>query len=210
MIIAIDGPAGSGKGTLARKLAKHYQITHLDSGLLYRALALKAGHMHDIDHLIPLANSLSHKDLMDPRLLTEEIGNAASQIAIIPEVRAIITGYIRKLCHELPGIVIDGRDIGTVVCANADIKIYVTARPDIRIERRLKELHNRGQHNDKVYEKLLKERDMRDQYRETAPLAMAEDALVLDTSELSIDDVFNKAIHVIDSKIRSKNEHSDS
>ena len=140
MIIAIDGPAGSGKGTIAREVAVHYDITHLDSGLLYRALAYKAGFVSDLEHLIPLAKSITRQDLFNEALKTEEIGSRASVLAMISEVRQAFTNYIRCLCDELPGIVIDGRDIGTVVCPHANVKLYITARTDVRVARRILEL----------------------------------------------------------------------
>lgn len=202
MIIAIDGPAGSGKGTIAREVASHYDITHLDSGLLYRALAYKAGLISDLEHLIPIAKSITRQDLFNPELKTEEMGSRASVLAIIPEVRKEFTHYIRRLCEELPGIVIDGRDIGTVVCPHADVKLYITARTDIRVARRILELKKKDENEAKECEKLLKERDLRDQFRGASPLTIAEAAFVIDTSDLKIEECVEKSIQFIKAKMK--------
>ena len=209
MMIAIDGPAGAGKGTLANHLAHIYHLSHLDTGLLYRAVALKmvegGEDFADKEAAIKAALSLQIADLKHSSLRDEAIGNMASEIASIPEVRTILLNlqrdFAKKPLGGKQGVVLDGRDIGLVVLPEALCKIYVTASPEIRAKRRLKELHQKG--IDSIYEAVLEDikmRDARDQERKVSPLQPAEDAFILDTSELGIDDTIKKACLFVDSK----------
>jgi CMP/dCMP kinase len=209
IIIAIDGPAGAGKGTLARHLAHIYHLNHLDTGLLYRAVALKmvegAEDFADKEAAIKAASSVKAADLKSSSLRDEAIGNLASEIAPIPEVRAILLHFQKNFANHTSsgkkGIILDGRDIGLVVLPEAPCKIYVTATSEVRAKRRLKELHKKG--IDSIYEATLediKARDARDRKRKVSPLRPAKDAFILDTSELGIDDVIEKACFFVDSK----------
>ena len=209
MIIAIDGPAASGKGTLARRIARHFGFAYLDTGLLYRAVGL-ASLRRGEDPTNPgaaeaAARTVALSQLRDPALKSDEVGSAASQVAAIPAVRAALLALQRGFAHCPPGgekgAVLDGRDIGTVICPDADVKLYVTATPEVRAERRHKELLARGV--DSIYARVLKElsgRDARDTARRTAPLRPAPDALVLDTSGLDADQAFAAAVEYILSK----------
>lgn len=209
MLITLDGPAGAGKGTLGHRLAQIYNLDFLDTGLLFRAVGYKiAGSKKstpDETFAIEAAESLTLKDLDNPSLREENIGNLASKIAAIPRIRSILLQFQRDFAiHFNPakqGVILDGRDIGTVVFPDAPCKIFVTASPEIRAKRRLKELHEKQ--NNSIYEVVLediKERDTRDKTRGISPLCPAKDALVLDTSELSIDEVVEKACAFVDSK----------
>lgn len=208
MIIAIDGPAGAGKGTLAKHLAQIYSLDHLDTGLLYRAVAFKllekGENFQDKEIATTTALLLKKEDLTNPALRNETIGNMASKIAIFPEVREALLAFQRNFAKnsspDKQGVILDGRDIGLVVLPEAPCKIFVTASPMVRAERRRKELHLK-----KTYSTLesiledIKERDTRDEMREISPLRPASDAFVLDTSELGIYDVIEKASLFIDS-----------
>ncbi|HKT16441.1 MAG TPA: (d)CMP kinase [Stellaceae bacterium] len=210
MIIAIDGPAASGKGTLARRLAERYGLAVLDTGGLYRAAALKAIDA-GADPADPVAAEAAARrvvptDLGDPRLREERIADAASVVAAIPGVRAALLEFQRSFAHHPPGgcrgAVLDGRDIGTVVCPDADIKLYVTATPEARAARRFKELQESGKIA--IYQRVLQDieqRDARDRERQTAPLRRAEDALGLDTTLLDADAAFEKAVALVELKL---------
>lgn len=183
-IIAIDGPAASGKGTIARALARHFGFHHLDTGLLYRATGALGG------DAVAAARGLSPADLQGEGLRSAEAGQAASRIAAIPEVRAALVEFQHRFAAQEPGAVLDGRDIGTVICPDAAVKLYVVASDEVRAERRAAEL---GADPAEMLAQ-LRERDLRDSQRATAPLRPADDAVVLDTSRLSIDEAVARAI----------------
>jgi cytidylate kinase len=197
VIVAVDGPAASGKGTLARRLAQHFGLAFLDTGLLYRAAALKAlemGGLGDRDRAARAALSVGIGDLGDLRLRDERVGEAASVVAAIPEVRLALLALQRAIAHTPPGAVLDGRDIGTVVCPEADAKLFVTASLEARAARRFKELQ--ASDSGVIYERVLqdmKARDARDSGRAAAPLKRADDALELDTTALDADAAFAAA-----------------
>lgn len=182
--IAIDGPAASGKGTIARALARHFGFVHLDTGLLYRAVGALGGDP------VQTAQNLSAADFARADLRSAEAGQAASRVAAIPEVRAALVDFQRRFAKTEPGAVLDGRDIGTVICPDAALKLYVTASDQVRARRRALEL---GADEDETLAE-LRERDARDRARDAAPLRAAEDALTLDTSEMSIDEAVARAI----------------
>jgi len=203
MIIAVDGPAASGKGTLARRLARHYGLSYLDTGALYRAVALtllRAGKPPSERRAAArAAANLDPALLTDPELRTDPVGEAASIVAAMPEVRAAILELQQAVAHRQPGAVLDGRDIGTVVCPDADVKLFVTASPEIRAERRRKELVARREPAplEEVLE-TIRQRDARDQTRAVAPLRRARDAHLLDTTDLDIEAAFQAAVAIID------------
>ena len=204
-VIAVDGPAASGKGTLARRLAAHYGLRHLDTGLLYRAVARRS----ERGGLDPVASAmaLSLADLADPALREEGAAQAASRVAVIPEVRRALSELQRRFAAEPPGAVLDGRDIGTVVCPNAAAKLFVTASIEARAQRRVKELQERGA--EAIYLRVLQDmhdRDARDSQRRTAPLKAADDALVLDTTDLDVDAVFAIACAYIAGKMAGRSD----
>lgn len=203
LIIAIDGPAAAGKGTLARALAKHFGLAYLDTGSLYRAVGLGAmragGDPANREDALAAANALDQDILYDPDLRSEEAGHAASIVAAIPEVREKLLEFQRNFAADppgdLPGAVIDGRDIGSVVCPDADVKLFVTASSETRARRRSDELAARGEAAD--FASILADiqaRDARDKDRATSPLVQAEDALLLDTSNLDIEGAFRAAL----------------
>jgi len=200
-VIAIDGPAASGKGTLARKLAEHFGLPHLDTGLLYRATAcalLDEGlPLDDVDAAVEAARGLSLVDFDEARLRAREMGEAASVVAAMPPVRAALIDMQRAFAARPEGAVLDGRDIGTVICPQASVKIFVTATPETRAQRRALELASRGENVD--YAAILEDvrkRDARDSGRSAAPLKAAEDAVTLDTSELDRDEAFAAALAI--------------
>ncbi|MBI1383364.1 MAG: (d)CMP kinase [Rhizobiales bacterium] len=203
MVIAIDGPAASGKGTLARLLAAHYGLHHLDTGALYRAVARDiiqaGGDLTDEATAVRAAHNLDASTLADPFLRTRGIGEAASIVAGRAGVRAALIEYQRAFARRPPGAVLDGRDIGTVVCPHADHKIFVVADVRVRAERRYRELRSQGFDVElgQVLEQ-ISERDRRDRERVSAPLLMAEDAYLLDTSHLDIDAALRAAIDLIE------------
>ena len=181
MIIAVDGPAASGKGTLARRLAKHFGLNHLDTGSLYRAVAFRAltagADPADPDAAVAAARRVEAGDLADPRLREDKVAQAASVVAAIPGVRTVLLAFQRDFARRAPGAVLDGRDIGTVVCPDADAKIFLTATVEARASRRFKELQAGG--GPAIYERVLQDmmlRDARDRERRTAPLQRAADA----------------------------------
>ncbi len=207
MIIALDGPAASGKGTLAKKLAKHYGLGHLDTGALYRAVArdmIAAGiALDDEQAAAATAGNIDPDSLEDPGLRTPEIGEAASLVAKFKPVRAALVNYQRKFAERPGGAVIEGRDIGTVVCPGADVKIFVEASTKVRAERRHKELLEAG--HEITYEKIhaqIAARDELDRSRAISPLVPAEDALLLDTSDLGIEAAFKAALELIETTTR--------
>lgn len=209
MIVAIDGPAAAGKGTLARRIAETFDFAYLDTGSLYRATAKKVLNdgidPNDDAACAKVAEALSPEDLNADGLRTEEVGQAASIISAIPDVRAALLKFQRTVASSppggKPGAVLDGRDVGTVVCPDAEVKLFVTASTEVRAERRHKELREAGQ--DAIYARVLeemKERDERDTNRSVAPLKPADDATVIDTSELNADEVFEKAHKIVADK----------
>ena len=210
LIIAVDGPAASGKGTMSRRLAAHFGLTYLDTGSLYRAVGLtvldKGLDFKQEAEIAELANSLDQAILTDPRLRDPGVGEAASKVASLSLVRKALLSYQRTFAQKLPGAVLDGRDIGTVVCPNADVKLFVTASVEERARRRFNELKANG--NQVTLAEILDEierRDARDAARNTAPLMQAEDAHLLDTTNLDIEAAVNAAVSLINKAIAAKN-----
>jgi cytidylate kinase len=206
MIIAIDGPAASGKGTLAKRIAAHFGYGCLDTGLLYRAVArdvlARNGSLEDAKLAARIARTLDAHSLDDPGLRLPGVGDAASVVAKHPEVRAALLELQRDFARQEPGAVLDGRDIGTVVCPDADVKIFVTADVEKRAQRRFEEMRARGEPvtYDRVLE-VIRRRDERDAGRADAPMKPAEDAILLDTSDLDIEQTFATAVGLIKRKI---------
>ena len=207
MIVAIDGPSASGKGTLSKRLAAHLGFAHLDTGKIYRAVGMMVVHSGgdpaDESVALQAAKSLEPAILADPELGGDIAAVAASKVAAITSVRDLLLQFQRHFAAVPPGglkgAVLDGRDIGTVVCPEAEVKLYVTANTDIRAERRHKELLERGKSI--IYAVVLqdmKERDERDTNRSVAPLKPAEDAFILDTSDLNADQAFSAALEEIE------------
>lgn len=210
LIVAIDGPAASGKGTLARRIAERFGLAHLDTGKIYRATALAVleagGDPADPQTAEKAAQRLDVARLCDPRLVQEDVARAASVVAAIPEVRAALLAFQRRFARHPPalasgpakGAVLDGRDIGTVVCPDAPVKFFVTASAESRADRRAKEL--RRDDAAAIYDAVLqdmRERDARDSLRRVAPLAAAPDATIIDTTGLDADQVFERASDLI-------------
>ena len=208
LVIAVDGPAAAGKGTLARRLAAHYGLRHLDTGSLYRAAALRLlranGDPAREAEAAAAARDVTAADLDDPALRGEEVGQAASVVAAHGAVRVALLDYQRTFAAGPPGAVLDGRDIGTVVCPDAQAKIYLEATPDVRAKRRLCELRSRGVESieSTVLEEIIA-RDVRDSRRSAAPLKPAADASRIDTSALGPDEVFEQALAIVDSRLSS-------
>lgn len=193
--IAIDGPAAAGKGTISKAVAAQLGLAHLDTGLLYRAVGVKV--LEGVP-AIDAAQSLTAQDLERPDLRGPEAAQAASKVAVIPEVRAALVDFQRAFARRAGGAVLDGRDIGTVICPYAEVKLFVTASAEVRAQRRCLEFKAKGQEAN--LEQVLaevKERDERDMNRAEAPLKPAEDAIVIDTSELSIADAVEKALGAV-------------
>ena len=189
--VAIDGPAAAGKGTIARALAVEFGFAHLDTGLLYRAVGQKGG---DPTHA---AQTLTADDLADPDLRSLAAGQAASRVATIPQVRAALAAFQRRFARQPGGAVVDGRDIGTVICPEAEVKLYVTASPQIRAHRRWLEL---GGNEARVLAEVV-ERDKRDMDRTAAPLKAAKDALILDTSTMTVAEAADTAIAAVRARL---------
>lgn len=202
MIIAIDGPAAAGKGTLAERLAAHYGLPYLDTGLLYRAIGRRmadaAADLDDPDAAGAFARTLKPEHLSGD-LRGREAGELASRVAIHPPVRAALVDFQRSFAARPEGAVLDGRDIGTVICPDADVKLFVTASAEVRARRRTDELAAKGRTVD--YERILAEvrdRDLRDSSRAVAPLRPADDAVVIDTSGLDRDGAFQAAVDAVE------------
>ncbi|WP_341369027.1 d(CMP) kinase [Yoonia sp. BS5-3] len=193
--VAIDGPAAAGKGTISKAVAMHFGFAHLDTGLLYRAVGAKV--LAGADRLIA-AQQLDPKDLEGDQLRTPQVAQAASEVAVDPQVRAALTDFQRSFATRPGGAVLDGRDIGTVICPQADVKLFVTASPECRAMRRFKELSDKGM--SLTYDSVLadvRKRDERDRSRDTAPLIPAPDAVLIDTTDMAIDDAVARAVAVI-------------
>jgi cytidylate kinase len=202
MVITIDGPAASGKGTLAYRLGKHLGLPHLDTGLLYRAVGerlLVAGRpLDDTPAAVAAAHAIKIEEINRDRLLGTDVGEAASRVAAMPEVRVALLGVQRTFAQNPGGAVLDGRDTGTVVCPNADVKLFVVATVEARAARRHKELTERGQKT--TYDEVLadiRRRDERDTARAIAPLKPAPDAVLLDTTALDIEAAFQEALRIV-------------
>jgi CMP/dCMP kinase len=189
--VAIDGPAAAGKGTISRAVARRFGFRHLDTGLLYRAVGVKGGDPG------AAARSLTPEDLERGDLRTLEAGQAASRVAALPEVRAALVEFQRRFARGEGGAVLDGRDIGTVICPEAEVKLYVTASPEVRAHRRWLELG--GEEAQVLAE--VRERDARDMGRADAPLRPAADAVLIDTSDLDIDAAVAAAIAVVSERL---------
>jgi cytidylate kinase len=199
LVIAVDGPAASGKGTIARRLAAHFKLPHLDTGLLYRAVGWRS--LQTGETPVEVAAKLGQVDLTDPALRSDEAGQQASKVGAIPEVRANLLKFQREFSCQAPGAVLDGRDIGTVICPDAPVKLFVTASTEVRAERRYREL--RAQGVDTIKPRVLAEmaeRDRRDSERAAAPLRAAPDAWLLDTSDMDADAALGAALAYIERK----------
>ena len=199
--VALDGPAAAGKGTIGRAVAAHFGFAHLDTGLLYRGVG--ARHLNGEEPL-SAARALSATDLERDDLRTPQVAQAASKVAAIPEVRAALLDFQRAFARRAGGAVLDGRDIGTVICPDAEVKLYVTASVAVRAERRFKELVAKGL--DVTLEEVAADvaaRDARDAERATAPMTAADDAVHLDTSEMTIDEAVSQALALVSAAQRS-------
>ncbi|MEX0328351.1 MAG: d(CMP) kinase [Ruegeria sp.] len=197
--VAIDGPAAAGKGTISKGVAAHFGFSHLDTGLLYRAVGRRT---LDGTSAVTAAQTLTAEELQQGDLRTAEIAQAASKVAVIPEVRAALVDFQRAFARQKGGAVLDGRDIGTVICPQAEVKLFVTASAEVRAERRFLELAAKG--GDATRDQVLadvRERDARDAERSTAPMKPADDAVLLDTSNLSIEDALAQAVSLIEAKL---------
>ena len=205
LLIAVDGPAASGKGTIARALARHFDLPHMDTGVLYRAVALNlwrwGGDMSSEFEALR-ACDVAAVDPQDPELRTEAVSSIASRISAYPSVRTALLDRQLQFAGQPGGAVLDGRDIGTVVAPGADAKLFVTASAEIRAQRRVRELLERGlpaHYEDVLVD--IRARDERDANRAVAPLARAEDALLLDTSELDVDGAIAEAIRLVEQRL---------
>ncbi|MBV7378555.1 (d)CMP kinase [Maritimibacter dapengensis] len=196
--VAIDGPAAAGKGTISKAVAAHFGFAHLDTGLLYRAVAKRVLGGEDA---VAAARDLKAGDLDAPGLRTPEVAQVASRVAVEAEVRSSLVDFQRAFAARSGGAVLDGRDIGTVICPEAAVKLFVTASPEVRAERRYRELTEAGHKTD--FANVLddvKARDERDRSRATAPLKPADDALTIDTSNMSIDEAVAAAIGAVQAR----------
>jgi cytidylate kinase len=202
MIIAVDGPAASGKGTIAKAIARHFELPYMDTGLLYRAAALnllQSGGDPESEFQAARACDISQIDFDDPELKSEGVGGIASRISSYPLVRTALIDRQRHFAGQPGGAVLDGRDIGTVIAPEADAKLFVTAQPEVRAQRRFEELTRMGMHvslEDVLID--IRARDARDRGRATAPLVQAEDAVLIDTSDLAIEAAVARAISVVE------------
>jgi CMP/dCMP kinase len=196
--VAIDGPAASGKGTIARAVASHFGFAHLDTGLLYRAVGRKT---LDGEDPVAAARSLLAENLSGDDLRGEAVAEAASKVAAIPEVRAALVDFQRAFAARAGGAVLDGRDIGTVICPDAPVKLFVTASDEVRADRRWQELTRRGSSLTRA-EVLddIRRRDLRDSTRSDAPLRVAEGAKMIDTTDLSIDEAVQRAVECVEDR----------
>ena len=205
MIIAVDGPAASGKGTVARALASHFGLPHCDTGLLYRAVALNLlrwGGDPDSEFAAARAADFSQIDFDDPELKSEAVGGLASRISVYPLVREALLERQRNFANQPGGAVLDGRDIGTVIAPDADVKLFVTAAAEVRARRRFEELERMGRNV--RYEDVLidiQARDARDANRAAAPLLKADDAILLDTSDMAIDAAVQRAVELVEAQV---------
>jgi cytidylate kinase len=209
MIVAIDGPAASGKGTLARRLAEHFHLPYLDTGLLYRATAASLLHndrdLNDVEAAVAAARALSLTEFDGEQLRGRAMSEAASIVAAMPDVRASLIRLQRDFAAKPGGAVLDGRDIGTVICPKADVKIFVTASAATRAQRRALELAGRGEKADYAAVLLdILRRDERDSSRRDAPMAAAADAVTLDTTHLGIDAAFAAAVAIVEGKVGTR------
>jgi cytidylate kinase len=207
-VIAVDGPAASGKGTIARALAEHFGLPFMDTGLLYRAVALNlwrwGGDPGNEFEALRACDELN-LDAGDPELRSEPVSKIASSVSAYPGVRAALLERQQSFARQPAGAVLDGRDIGTVIAPEADAKLFVTATAAVRAGRRMKELEGRGMHA--AYEDVLadiRSRDERDSHREVAPLVPAKDAILLDTSNLTIEEAIAEAIRLTEQRIKDK------
>lgn len=203
MIIAIDGPAASGKGTIGKRLAAHYGLRHLDTGLLYRAVAkavLDGGQTPDnVDAAVVAAKALDPSRFDEAALKGPAVGEAASFVSAIPQVRAALVKLQRDFVATPPGAVLDGRDIGTVICPDADVKIFVTAAPEVRARRRAIEYRAAGKDGDEATVLTdIRKRDERDSNRSASPLRQADDAHLLDTTNLDVDAAVAAAVAIVE------------
>jgi cytidylate kinase len=206
-VIAVDGPAASGKGTIARALAKHFKLPHMDTGLLYRAVALNlwrwGGDPGNEFEAVRAAGELN-LDGSDPELRSEPVSKIASSISAYPAIRAALLERQQDFAQQTAGAVLDGRDIGTVIAPDADVKLFVTASPEVRAKRRMRELEGRGMHAH--FDDVLADihaRDWRDSNRDVAPLKQAPDAILLDTSEMDVEQAIAEAVRLIEERLAS-------
>ena len=207
MIIALDGPAASGKGTLARRLAGHYKLPHLDTGLLYRAVGLKVlergVRFDDEPTLVALGRELDLANLDPEALKSAAVGEAASRVAVCTALRGVLFRVQKEFAHQPGGAVLDGRDIGTVIAPEAEVKIFVTASPEARAQRRFKEFFERGEATsfDDVLADIHR-RDERDSGRASAPLTKADDAVVLDNTALDKEQSWQRALEIVETRLK--------
>ncbi|MFL6863573.1 MAG: (d)CMP kinase [Allosphingosinicella sp.] len=204
MIVAVDGPAASGKGTIARALARHYRLPHMDTGLLYRAVALNLLRWDgdpESEFAATRACDFAQVDWQDPELRTEAVGGVASRISAYPKVREALVERQRAFAGQEGGAVLDGRDIGTVIAPEAEVKLFVTASPEIRARRRFGEMVRAGRnvHYDDVLAD-IRARDERDTHRAAAPLARADDAVLIDTSEMGVEQAIEAAVAAVEGR----------